>query len=183
MKMKNNIIFYAVLFCSILMTSCIKEKLEVTYNRQEDQINSYIESALKKDESYTTVRNGGSNRLILKQGEGEELTADGSITFYYAGYIFKGNITSSGLFATNREESANDANWEVTDPTFEPLTLNLKDSNLLTGLKDGLIGVKGGEECEIIFSGKYGFGNDSFGIIPANSALLFKIWVISISNE
>ena len=44
-------------------------------------------------------------------------------------------------------------------------------------------GVKAGEECEIIFSGKYGFGNDSFGIIPANSALLYKIWVISISNE
>lgn len=183
MKMKNNIIFYAALLCSMFLTSCIKEKLEVTYNRQEDQINSYIESALKQDASYTTVRNGGSNRLIRKQGEGEGLTAAGSITFYYAGYIFKGGITSSGLFATNREESANDANWEITDATFEPLTINLQDSKLLPGLKDGLIGVKGGEECEIIFSGKYGFGNDSFGIIPANSALLFKIWVISTSNE
>lgn len=181
--MKNKIVLSVSLLCSIFTTSCIKEKLEVTYNKQEDQINSYIESALKKDENYTSVRNGGSNRLVLKQGEGEELTADGSITFYYAGYIFKGNISSSGLFATNREESANDANWEITDPDFEPLTLSLSDSKLLPGLKDGLIGVKGGEECEIIFSGKYGFGKDSFGIIPANSALLFKIWVISISNE
>ena len=36
---------------------------------------------------------------------------------------------------------------------------------------------------EIIFSGKYGFGKKTFGIIPANSALLYKIWVHSISNE
>ena len=36
-------------------------------------------------------------------------------------------------------------------------------------------GVKAGEECEILFCGKYGFGNSTFGIIPANSALAFKI--------
>mgnify|MGYP002512817307 CR=1 FL=1 len=40
-----------------------------------------------------------------------------------------------------------------------------------------------GEECEIIFSGKYGFGNDVFGIIPANSALLYKIWVVGVAND
>jgi FKBP-type peptidyl-prolyl cis-trans isomerase len=43
--------------------------------------------------------------------------------------------------------------------------------------------VKAGEECEILFCGKYGFGNSTFGIIPANSALAFKIWVVSVSNE
>jgi FKBP-type peptidyl-prolyl cis-trans isomerase len=47
----------------------------------------------------------------------------------------------------------------------------------------GLEGVKAGEECEIIFSGKYGFGNKAFGMIPAKSALLYKIWVVSISND
>ena len=35
----------------------------------------------------------------------------------------------------------------------------------------------------ILFSGKFGFGNKMIGIIPANSALAYKIWVISISNE
>jgi FKBP-type peptidyl-prolyl cis-trans isomerase len=43
--------------------------------------------------------------------------------------------------------------------------------------------VKGGEECQILFTGKYGFGNKAFGIIPANSALVYKIWVESISND
>ena len=87
------------------------------------------------------------------------------------------------MFATNREESAIDAGWELSDAEYEVLTVNLKESDLLPGLKQGLAGVKGGEECEIIFSGKYGFGRKPFGIIPANSALLYKIWVISVSND
>lgn len=181
--MRNRIIITALLLVQIVASSCVKERLEVTYNKQETMINTYIENALKKDGSYTTVNNSGSNRLTYVHGNGEELNAGGNITFQYAGYIFNGNITQSGMFTTNREQSAIDAGWELTDATYEPLTLNLKESDLLPGLKNGLVGVKGGEECEILFSGKYGFGNEAFGIIPANSALLYKIWVISISND
>ena len=163
--------------------SCQKEKLEVEYNKQEAKISSYIESAMARNESYTTVNKGGSNRLTTVQGTGEALNADGNLTFYYAGYTFNGNVSTSGLFTTNHKVSADNAGWELTDAEYEALTINLKDYKLLDGLKKGLEGVKAGEECEIIFSGKYGFGNDSFGIVPANSALLYKIWVISISNE
>lgn len=181
--MRSRFILIALALVAMFSSSCIKEKLEVTYNKQETQINTYIENSLKKDESYTTVNNGGSNRLTFVHGEGEELAADGNVTFYYAGYIFNGNVSKSGMFATNREESAIDAGWELSDAEYEVLTVNLKESDLLPGLKQGLAGVKGGEECEIIFSGKYGFGRKPFGIIPANSALLYKIWVISVSND
>ena len=59
----------------------------------------------------------------------------------------------------------------------------MRSNGLLEGLRNGLIGVRSGEECEIAFSGKYGFGNEIFGTIPVNSALLYKIWVIGVSNE
>lgn len=175
--------FMALCLVCLAMTSCIKEKLAETYNKQEDKISSYIDSALKKSEEYTTVNIDGANRLTYVQGEGEELQPDGSLTFYYAGYIFEGSVSSSNMFATNRQASADDAGWDLTDGSYEAETLNLKDASLLPGLRSGLTGVKAGEECEILFSGKYGFGNTTFGIIPANSALLYKIWVVSISNE
>ena len=182
MKIKSADILFILLIC-MAASSCVKEKLEFTYNKQEDSINKYIESALAKDEKCTAVNNGGSNRLTLVQGEGEELKADGSLTFYYAGYTFSGSVSPSNMFTTNREASANDAGWNLTDGEYDALTLNLKDDRLIPGLKKGLEGVKAGEECEIIFTGKYGFGNKTFGMIPANSALLYKIWVVSISNE
>ena len=63
------------------------------------------------------------------------------------------------------------------------LQLDLAKTRLIEGLRKGLIGVKGGEECEIMFSGQYAFGDNEFGTIPANSALLYYIWVEAVSNE
>lgn len=173
-------IISAILFASICC-SCIKEKLETTYNKQEESIDKYISSNLKDDR--TVSYNGGAARLTLVHGEGEELKPDGSVGFYYAGYVFKGSINASSLFGTNHEATATAAKWNLTEPDYEILEVNLEDGRLLEGVRDGLVGVKPGEECEILFSGKYGFGNTTFGIIPANSALAFKIWVVSVSND
>lgn len=184
MKEMNKIMKILLMSAAIMaLTSCVKEKLEVTYNKQEETISKYIDSALGKNDEATVAHIGGSNRLTTVQGEGEELRSDGNITFYYAGYIFEGSINPANMFTTNRKASADDAGWDLTDGNYEALTINMKDDKLLPGLRSGLTGVKAGEECEIIFSGKYGFGKREFGIIPANSALLYKIWVISISNE
>lgn len=164
-------------------SSCMKEKIEATYNKQEDSISKYIESALSKNEEYTSVNNNGSNRITLVQGTGEELKSNGTLTFYYAGYTFEGSFNNANLFSTNRKASADDSGWNLSEGNYDALTMNLKDDKFLPGLRSGLTGVKAGEECEIVFSGKYGFGNKPFGIIPANSALLYKIWVVSITNE
>ena len=180
---KNKSIITAILAILMAGTSCIKEKLELAYNNQEDRIDKYIEAAIKKDTTAAVVRNNGSNRLILVHGEGEELGEKGQIAFYYAGYTFNGSVSSSNLFVTNHEQTAIDAKWDLTDAQFDLYEINMADAQLLEGLRNGLLGVKGGEECEILFSGKYGFGNETFGIIPPNSALLYKIWVVSISNE
>ena len=69
------------------------------------------------------------------------------------------------------------------DEQDDILTISLNDYKLLPGLKSGLIGARGGEECQILFSGKYGFGKKSSGIVPSNSALVYKIWVESVSND
>ena len=178
MKRITHIILLTVLALSA--ASCMKNKLETTYNSQESRIDTYISN---KGDQYRIERNGGSNRLILKEGEGEELDRNGYVSFYYAGYIFNGSVSSSNLFVTNHQATAEQAGWNLTDADYGIYEINLADAHLVTGLKDGLLGVRAGEECEIIFSGKYGFGNENFGIIPANSALLYKIWVVGVAND
>jgi len=172
--------------------SCIKEKLEVTYNSQEQKIDQYIESnryvnrmeeGVSIKDTLRVINSNGSNRLITKEGTGESLSENGTIAFYYAGYIFNGSKSYSNLFATNHSETAKNADWTLTDADYSLYMMNMRDARLLNGLRNGLTGVKSGEECQIIFSGKYGFGNKEFGIIPANSALLFEIWVESVSND
>ena len=141
----------------------------------------------KRDTTWTeelrVVYNNGSTRLVREEGTGPMLESNGSVSFYYAGYTFNGSVNASGLFATNHQATAEQAGWELTEADFQLYEINLNEARLVQGLKDGLYGVKAGEECEIVFSGKYGFGNENFGIIPANSALLYKIWVVGVSND
>ncbi|MBR5835676.1 MAG: FKBP-type peptidyl-prolyl cis-trans isomerase [Bacteroidales bacterium] len=174
-----NKVLTAILLAAAL-TSCMGTKLEETYNKQEAKIDSYISG---KGDGYISVRNGGANRLITKEGEGEELQRNGFVSFYYAGYTFNGSFSSSNLFVTNHQETAEQAKWNLTDAGYQIYEINLGDARLTQGLKDGLLGVKAGEECEILFSGKYGFGNEVFGMIPANSAQLWKIWVVGVAND
>ncbi len=172
-----------LLTATLACSSCIKEKLEETYNKQEDQIDKYITSSLNRNETYTVTYNEGSSRLTTLAGEGPELSPKGSVSFYYAGYTFSGSINASGLFGTNHQATAESSNWNLTDPDYSLMEINMGESDLLEGVRNGLIGVRAGEECEILFSGKYGFGNSTFGIIPAKSALAFKIWVVGVSND
>lgn len=211
--MKNKIFTLLAMALCLSTASCVKEKLETTYNSQEDKIEKYIESKryvkgkvqvpsrdddgniiyddngeqVMKDSTVTdtlrVINNAGSNRLVTKEGEGEELKENGSIAFYYAGYTFATSFNSSNLFSTNYSLCATEAGWTLSEEESKILTINLQEYDLIPGLKNGLVGVKAGEECEIIFSGKYGFGKRALGIVPANSALAYRIWVESISND
>lgn len=180
MKLRN----LALVFMCIASVSCVKQKLESTYNSQENRIDQYIEkNRISGTDTLRVVYNGGASRLVTKEGNGPELSADGNIAFYYAGYTFSGSISNSNLFSTNHQQTAIQAGWTLSEEDAKALSINMNDYKLLPGLKSGLTGVKGGEECQILFTGKYGFGNKAFGIIPANSALVYKIWVESISND
>ena len=201
MKIKSADILFILLIC-MAASSCVKEKLETLYQKQESQIDSYLsknntakrdstiiyEDGTKKDTTWTEDRkivyNRGAARLVTKKGAGPELSADGAVSFYYAGYIFKGSApTATNLFATNHQTTAETSGFEVTDADYSLFEVNMAETELLEGLRDGLEGVRAGEECEILFTAKYGYGNRTFGIIPVNSALLYRIWVVGVSND
>ena len=200
MKIKSENILLIIMLC-FLASSCIKEKLETMYKKQETQIDSYLsknntakrdstivnEDGTTRDTTWTDTLNihynKGAARLVKVEGTGPELSENGAVSFYYAGYIFKGGVSASNLFATNHQATAESSNFITTDPDYSLFEVNMAETELLEGLRNGLAGVQAGEECEIVFTAKYGYGNDTFGIIPANSALLYRIWVVGVSND
>lgn len=188
---------------ALCLVSCKEQNLESIYSSQEERIDSFIKNLIEKNQTppapenpdgesgqegqqqpeITVVNNSGSNRVTLVPGDGIELQEGGTVSFYYAGYVFNGSISGNNLFATNHEETATAEKWDVTSPDFSLMTVKLgKDDNLVKGLHNGLLGVKAGEECYILFSGKYGFGNKNIGMIPVNSAIAYKIWVENVTE-
>jgi len=183
--MKFKAFHIIILVLGILSVSCQKEQETATFNAQEKRISTFVTTQLSADTSFRAIYKNGTTRLVVKKGSGDSLSASGTVSFYYAGYIFSSTtITASNLFSTNYKTLADGASWALSDTTaFNILTLNMKNTDFLEGLKRALPGVKGGEECYILFSGKYGYRKRQVGTIPANSALAYHIWVESINNE
>ena len=184
----NKIKSLLILLLCISTVSCVKEKREAIYNSQEDKIdqyiakNMYVKNIVDGKEVTDTLRvvyRGGSSRLITQEGIGEELKSDGTVSIYYAGYTFSGS--KGTLFITNHEETGE--KWSISDPDYSPYLVDMRNTELIEGLRQGLIGVRSGEICQILFSGKYAYGKKPLGIIPANSAIMFEIWVQAVSNE
>lgn len=174
-----------ILLCLTLVASCTGQSLQQIYDAQEKKIDSFV-SAQTAKEDLRVEYNGGSVRVVLKEGtEDQTLSAGGTVSFYYAGYVLSGtNVSNSSLFETNSKDIADKAGWKLTDESvFSIVTTALDSGDLLKGLQNGLLGVKPGEECYILFSGKYGYGKKPAGTIPAKSALVYHIWVESISND
>ena len=204
----KSIILILLVIC-LATSSCVKEKLETFYSKQDTQIDAYMTKArvVKRDsikleitpnaddptkndttkvkveweDSLDVIYNKGAVRLVKTEGTGPALEEGGAVSFYYAGYVFTSNPSS--LFATNHQETAAGAGFTLTDDEYQIFEADMWSTRLLEGVRNGLIGVKSGEVCEIAFSGKYGFGDEVFGTIPVNSALLYKIWVLGVSNE
>ena len=160
------------IFVALAVMSCTKEDRENTIVSQEESIDKYISSL----EGVRIARNGGSNRIVYTEGTSEETLAIGdSIKFYYAGYIFTGNKGS--LFATNNPEVAQAAGFPVQGDIQKCI---LSNSNMVSGLAQGLVGARAGERCDVVFSAKYGYNNTVLYNVPKLTPLIFEIWVEDI---
>lgn len=182
--MRGRILILAAAVAAASLMSCTKQNREMMYSSQETKIESFVNGLLKSNPSMRVEYNGGSVRAVLNEGQGVELTARGKADILYAGYVFSGSsLTNSNMFTTNNMDFALSTKWDVSDSTvFTPLTVDLTDKGLIDGLRFGLEGVKEGEECYILFSGKHAFGKNKNGTIPANSPLAYRVWVQSVEN-
>ena len=183
--MRKTILIIALL--SIVVWACTKQSLKTTYDKQATFIDNFVTAQMKADTTATLVQNGGAWRLTLKDTivtERDSLDYGGRVTMEYASYILTGaSVSASNLVETSRKDIATSAGWVLSDTTvFAPVTLTL-DKNLVEGLRLGLHGVQPQDECYVLFTGEYGYGNKENGTIPAKSALVYHLWIESIDNE
>ncbi len=173
-------------------SACSKLAVKDAYNKQETYIEGFVSAQMKKDTTGTTTltHKGCAYRLTLHDTLGRDserqdsLRAGGTAVVWYACYTLRGSSLSiSDLVATNDEELADSAGWDLSDKSrYHPDTLRL-DGSLVRGLQDGLDGVRIKDECFVLFTGEFGFENRERGTIPAGSALAYHIAIVNIDNE
>jgi hypothetical protein len=173
-----------VILLSLILGACTQQALQTTYDKQTTNIESFISTQMKADETATLTRTGGAYRLTLKDTldpTRDSLGWNGSVTMDYALYVLSGSsVSASNLVATSREDIATAAGWTLSDKDqFKKVTISMQD-DILEGLKMGLYGVQPQDEAYILFTGKYGYGSREQGTIPAKSALVYHVWIESI---
>ena len=168
----------------LLLAACTKQSTQQTYYAQEKNIDNFVTAALKTEGSYAVYNRGSVRVVVAPVAETDSLKTNGVVSFYYALYKLSGtSVSSANLIATNNSEVAG-SSWALSDESaFDIETVKLDESGYVEGLRNGLVGVKTGMECYILFSGAHGFGDRILGTIPANAALVYHVWVNSISNE
>lgn len=166
------------------LSGCGNSSLETSFVSQSEKIDSYVSKQMESHPEYRAVYKDGVVRMIVSEGEGEELETGGTVSFYYAGYNFNNaTATASTMFATNDADIAAAAKWNLSDSTlFQPMTVTLGKDPLVKGLEIGLEGVKTGEDSYILFSGRHGFGKHALGTIPANAALCYHVRVEEVTR-
>lgn len=196
-------------FCLLAAFACTKASEEQTYAKQEETIDRFIEGLITPCDTLSMVEDGGTTvlrvakvtiteegevrdtitvtyyggatRVTIQEGDGDALLKRGNVSFFYAGYDFSsGSLNAGSLFATNMQELAASSGWDCVDT--DPISIKLSDAKIVDGLKRGLVGVKPGEECVILFSGKSGFGSHPVGTIPPRVPLAYRIWVETVEN-
>ena len=188
MKKSSVILLAAIVLAGL--GACSKESLKATYDKQISYIEGFITAQMNADTNATLVRNGNAYRLTLHDtldrvlGPRESLLDGGKVSLYYACYTLTGNSLSAGnLVATNVKDIARQAGWNLSDTLRYKLDTLTLDKSLVSGLQEGLRGVRQYDECVVLFTGEFGFGNTERGTIPARSALAYLFWIENIDNE
>ena len=160
---------FFICLAALVALSCDKEDRKNTYASQESLIDSYVTSL---GAEYTVVLNGGVARVIVTEAPSSASTLQkgDSLYIHYSGYVFSHGKGS--LFATNNVTVAEE-NGFVTDG--KSFGIKYGSTALVKGLTMGLDGIKEGEHCYIIFSARYGYGNQQMGNIPKMTPLFFDI--------
>ena len=169
------------------IAACTKQSLQTTFDKQTTYIENFVSARMKEDTNATLTRNGGAYRVNLHDTlsqQRDSLKWGQKVSLYYGCFtLTSASLNTSNLIATNLQALAKQAKWSLTDTTLFKLDTLVLDGALVTGLADGLAGVQPKDEGYILFTGKYGYGKNQRGMIPALSALAYYFWIEEIIDE
>lgn len=115
---------------------------------------------------------------ILTKGYGYQVNRGDSVAFWYIGQTLTGIV-----FDTNILDVAIKKDLDTSTRNFEPIKVVAGKSNLLEGLKRGLLLCREGQNSMILFPSSLGFEGNAVGPIDPWSPLAYTIFIIYVKNQ
>jgi FKBP-type peptidyl-prolyl cis-trans isomerase len=104
-------------------------------------------------------------------GVGAAAVTGNTVLVQYSGYLYNDSVTDKkGL------------RFDTSRVTGTPFSVTLGAGKVIKGWEDGLVGMQAGGRRTLIIPASLAYGSNAQTNIPANSALVFEIEVISITQ-
>lgn len=207
MGTKRNIAFWVVALVATLFVVSCSNDTDTVLTSQQTSISNYltkshtprlipeseISSSLDNEPEYYEQWGLDLYRYIATryaEGRDEKPTVDwgSTITISYSAYIFTGSKPAiSSLYATNEEDKIEQLKNLGLNTSYEwttdPLEVTIGESAILKGLEEALPECKEGDTVEIYMTFPKANGNNYVGMVPAKSAVVWIINILSVTNN
>ena len=137
---------------TIALLSCRK------VDNQAEKDDELIRNYLTRNGLEATRTSSGLYYLITEQGTGPFPTLDSRVRVVYKGYLLDGTV------------------FDETDPAG----LEFDMRSIILGWQEGLTYFREGGKGKLFVPSKLGYGNQQVGNIPANSVLVFDIYLLKV---
>lgn len=204
---KRNIAFWVVALVATLFVVSCSNDTDTVLTSQQTSISKYLEgshqprliaeseisASLDNEPEYYEQWGLDLYRYIATryaEGRDEKPTVDwgSTITISYSAYIFTGSKPAiSSLYATNEEDKIEQLKNLGLNTSYEwttdPLEVTIGESAILKGLEEALPECKEGDTVEIYMTFPKANGNNYVGMVPAKSAVMWIINILSVTNN
>lgn len=127
----------------------------------------------------TYYAEGRQEKSVVERGS--------EIAITYKAYIFSGSKpTMANLYATNDAATIAELEAQGLNTTYEwsdePMTVTLGREEILPGLETALVGCVEGDTVEIYLTYDAAYGKHYVGMVPAKSAVVWYIDIVSVTK-
>jgi len=167
--------------CSIIvvlvlaLSSCDNSLEDDKRFAEEKLIESYISS---KGLKYS--RTEKVYHIATEPSYGYEVNTGDTLEFWFKGYTPE---TTPLVFDTNIKTEAIAAKLDTNIRTFEPIRVIAGKTDLVEGLKKGLLGTRLNQKSTIIFTSDLGFKSQIIGPLDAWSSLAYDLEIIYVNGS
>ncbi|KAB2867293.1 MAG: FKBP-type peptidyl-prolyl cis-trans isomerase [Bacteroidales bacterium] len=168
---------YSLVFVPIVfvMFSCDNSLEDDKRFAEEKKIESYI--AAKK---WKYTKSQGVYHIVIEPSYGYEVNVDDTVKFWFKGYTPQ---TQPLVFDTNIKSEAITASLDTNIRSFEPISVIVGKTDLITGLERGLLSTRLNQKSTIIFTSDLGFKSQIIGPLSAWSPLAYDIQIIYVNGK
>ena len=115
---------------------------------------------------------------IISKGFGYQVNRGDSVAFWYIGQTLNGIVFDTNILVVALEEGL-----ETSTRNFEPVKIIASKSNLLEGLKRGIVQCREDQTSMVLFPSTLGFEGNTVGPVDPWSPLSYSIFIIYVKNQ